>query len=264
MVDAVKRARPEVVIHEMTALAGKMDLRHFDRWFATTNQLRTTGTDYLVRAAQEAGARRLIVQSYGGGWSNPREGGVKDESDPLDPNPLKWTRETMAGIRYIQEKVPAAEGLEGVVLRYGGLYARGTGALSDEALELIRKRRFPMVGDGGGVWSFVHTGDAASATVAALDRGGPGVYNVVDDDPAPAREWLPYLAEVIGAKPPRRVPAWLGRIAAGEVPVSMMTEIRGSSNAKAKRELGWQPRYSSWREGFAAETRPAAAGTATR
>ena len=254
MVEAVKRAQPEVVVHQMTALAGKMDLRRFDRWFATTNQLRTRGTDYLVRAAQAAGARRIIVQSYGGGWSNPREGGaVKDESDPLDPNPLKWTRETMAGIRHIQETVPVAEGLEGMVLRYGGLYARGTGALSEEALELIRKRRFPVVGDGGGVWSFVYTGDAASATVAALDRGAPGVYNVVDDDPAPAREWLPYLAEVIGAKPPRRVPVWLGRIAAGDVPVSMMTEIRGSSNAKAKRELGWQPRYASWREGFRAE-----------
>ncbi len=265
MSEAVRRAQPEVVIHEMTALAGKMDLRHFDRWFATTNQLRTKGTDTLLRAAQEAGARRLIVQSYGGGWSNPREGGaVKDESDPLDPHPVKWTRETMAGIRHIEETVPATEGLEGVVLRYGGLYARGTGALSEEALDLIRKRRFPVVGDGDGVWSFVYTGDAASATVAALDRGAPGVYNVVDDDPAPAREWLPYLAEVIGAKPPRGVPAWLGRILAGEVPVTMMTEIRGSSNAKAKRELGWEPGYGSWREGFAAETSSPAAAAPTR
>src|SRR4051794_11604551 len=145
MTEAVRRAQPEVVIHEMTALAGKMDLRHFDRWFATTNKLRTQGTDYLVRASREAGARRIIVQSYSGGWSNPREGGIKDESDPLDPNPVKWTRETMAGIRHIEETVPVAEGLEGVVLRYGGLYARGTGALSEEALELIRKRRFPVV-----------------------------------------------------------------------------------------------------------------------
>jgi nucleoside-diphosphate-sugar epimerase len=264
MVEAVKHAQPEVVIHEMTALAGKMDLRHFDRWFATTNQLRTRGTDYLIRAAREAGARRLIVQSYGGGWSNPREGGaVKTEEDPLDPDPLKWTRETMAGIRHIERTVPTAEGLEGVVLRYGGLYARGTGALSEEALDLIRKRRFPVVGDGGGVWSFVYTGDAASATVAALDQGDPGVYNVVDDDPAPAREWLPYLAEAIGAKPPRRVPVWLGRIAAGDVPVSMMTEIRGSSNAKAKRELGWQPGYASWREGFAAEAAEPSAASAS-
>ena len=264
MTEAVRRAQPEVVIHEMTALAGKMDLRRFDRWFATTNELRTKGTDILLRAAREVGARRLIVQSYGGGWSNPREGGVKDESDPLDPQPLKWTRETMAGIRHIEATVPSAEGLEGIVLRYGGLYARGTGALSDEALDLIRKRRFPVVGDGAGVWSFVYTGDAASATVAALDRGAPGVYNVVDDDPAPAREWLPYLAETIGAKPPRRVPVWLGRIAAGDVPVSMMTEIRGSSNAKARRELGWDLRYPSWREGFRAEAASRSAAATAR
>jgi 2-alkyl-3-oxoalkanoate reductase len=253
MVDAVGRAQPEVVIHEMTALAGKPDLRHFDRWFATTNQLRTKGTDYLIRGAQKAGARRLLVQSYSG-WPYLREGStIKTEEDPLDPDPPKWMRESLSAIRYIEATVPAAEGLEGLVLRYGGLYAAGTGMLSDELLDLIRKRQFPVVGDGAGVWSFIDTVDAASATVAALDHGAPGVYNIVDDDPAPAREWLPYLAELIGAKPPRRVPAWLGRILAGEVPVSMMTQIRGSSNAKAKRELGWQPRYASWREGFAAE-----------
>ena len=252
MVEAVKRAAPEVVIHEMTALAGKVDFRRFDRWFATTNELRTKGTDYLIRAAQQAGARRLIVQSYSG-WPNIREGSaVKTEEDPLDPDPPKWQRESLAAIRHVEKVVPAADGLEGVVLRYGGLYAKGTGILADEAFELIRKRQFPVVGDGAGVWSFVYTGDAASATVAALDHGAPGVYNIVDDDPAPAAEWIPYLAEVIGAKPPRRVPVWLGRIAAGEVPVSMMTQIRGSSNAKAKRELGWEPRYKSWREGFAA------------
>ena len=252
LVEAVRRARPEVVIHEMTALAGKIDLRHFDRWFATTNQLRTKGTDYLIRAAREAGARRLIVQSYSG-WANSREGGaVKTEEDPLDPDPPKWQRESMAAIRHIEDTVPALEEIEGVVLRYGPLYGPDTGMTSSEGIDLIRKRRFPVVGDGGGVWSFVHTEDAASATVAAVDHGAPGIYNVVDDDPAPAREWLPYLAETIGAKPPRRVPVWLGRIAAGEVPVSWMTRIRGSSNAKAKRELGWQPRYASWREGFAA------------
>lgn len=254
LVEAVGRARPEVVIHQMTALAGKVDFRRFDRWFATTNELRTKGTDYLIRAARQARARRLIVQSYSG-WPNIREGSaVKSEEDPLDPDPPKLQRESMAAIRHIESTVPAVEGLEGVVLRYGGLYGPGTGVTSAEGIDLIRKRRFPVVGDGGGVWSFVHTSDAASATVAALDHGAPGVYNVVDDEPAPAREWLPYLAEVIGAKPPRRVPVWLGRIAAGEVPVSMMTRIRGSSNAKAKRELGWQPRYASWREGFAAES----------
>jgi len=252
MTEAVRLAQPEVVIHEMTALAGKIDLRHFDRSFATTNQLRTKGTDILLRAAQETGARRLIVQSYSG-WPTIREGGaVKTEEDPFDPDPPKWMRESMAAFHHIERTVPAAEGLEGVVLRYGGLYGPDTGLMSSEALELFRKRQFPIVGDGGGVWSFVHVADAASATVAALDRGAPGIYNVVDDDPAPAREWIPYAAEVIGAKPPRRLPAWLGRIVAGEVPVTMMTSIRGSSNAKAKRELGWEPRYASWREGFAA------------
>ena len=158
----------------------------------------------------------------------------------------------MAAFRHLERTVPAADGLEGVVLRYGGLYGPDTGITSGEALELFRKRRFPIVGDGGGVWSFVHVADAASATVAALDRGAPGIYNIVDDDPAPARDWIPYVAQVMGAEAPWRVPTWLGRILAGEVPVTMMTSIRGASNAKAKRELGWEPRYSSWREGFAA------------
>jgi 2-alkyl-3-oxoalkanoate reductase len=253
IVEAVRRAEPEVVIHEMTALAGKADLRHFDRMFATTNKLRTRGTDYLIRAAQEAGARRLIVQSYTG-WPNIREGGaVKTEEDPLDPDPPKWQRESMAAFLHIEKVVPGAEGLEGVVLRYGSLYGPGTGLMSSEAVELLRKRQFPIVGDGAGVWSFIHVDDAASATVAALDHGAPGIYNIVDDDPAPAAEWIPYLAEVIGAKPPRRLPAWLGRILAGDVAVSMMTRIRGSSNAKAKRELDWEPRHPSWREGFTAE-----------
>jgi nucleoside-diphosphate-sugar epimerase len=237
----------------MTALAGKPDLRHFDRMFATTNQLRTAGTDYLIRAAQQAGARRLIVQSYAG-WPNIREGGaVKTEEDPLDPNPPKWQRQSMAAFLHLEQVVPAAEGLEGVVLRYGSLYGPGTGMTSSEVVELLRKRQFPIVGDGAGVWSFIHVADAVSATVAALERGAPGIYNVVDDDPAPAAEWIPHLAKAIGAKPPRRVPVWLGRILAGEVPVSMMTRIRGSSNAKAKRELDWEPRHPSWREGFATE-----------
>ena len=253
VLEAVSRAQPEVVIHEMTALGGPMDLRHFDRWFATTNELRTRGTDYLIRAAQQAGsARRLIAQSYTG-WPNIREGtAVKDEDDPLDPDPPKWMRESLAAIRHVEKTVPAAEGLEGVVLRYGALYGPGT-SVSNEIAEMLRKRKFPIVGDGAGVWSFIHVDDAAAATVAALDHGGPGIYNIVDDDPAPAREWLPYLAAQVGAKPPRRVPAWLGRIAAGEVPVSTMTRIRGSSNAKARRELGWEPRQKSWRQGFAAD-----------
>jgi len=253
LTEAVRHAQPEVVIHEMTALSGKVDFRHFDRWFATTNELRTKGTDTLVRAAQDVGARRLIVQSYSG-WPNIREGGaMKTEEDPLDPHPAKWQRESMAAIRHIERTVPAAEGLEGVALRYGGLYGPDTGVTSSQGLDLFSKRQFPIVGDGAGVWSFIHTADAASATVAAVENGAPGVYNVVDDDPAPASEWIPYLAEVIGAKPPWRIPVWLGRIVAGEVPVTVMTSIRGSSNAKAKRELGWQPRYASWREGFVAE-----------
>jgi len=252
ILDAVARAQPEVVIHEMTALAGKPDMRRWDRWFHTTNELRTRGTDYLARAAGQAGARRLIAQSYAG-WPNAPDGrSVKTEEDPLNPDPPKWMRESLAAIRHVETTVPAAGGPEGLVLRYGALYARGTGMLAPEALELIHKRQFPVVDDGAGVWSFVNTADAASATVAALDRGAPGIYNIVDDDPAAAREWLPHLAETIGAKPPRRVPSWLGRIVAGEVPVFLLTSIAGSSNQKARRELSWEPRYKSWREGFAA------------
>jgi nucleoside-diphosphate-sugar epimerase len=261
MIEAVRRAQPQVVVHEMTALSGKPDLRHFDRMFATTNQLRTKGTDILLRAALQTGARRLIVQSYSG-WPNAPEGGqVKTEEDPLDPDPPKWMRESMAAFRHIDRTVPSAAGLDGVVLRYGGLYGPDTGLLSSEAIEMFRKRRFPVVGDGAGVWSFVHVADAASATVAAVENGAPGIYNVVDDEPAPASEWIPYLAQVVGAKPPRHVPAWLGRIVAGEVPVSMMTRIRGSSNAKAKRELGWTPRYPSWREGVRACLEEVAGGS---
>jgi nucleoside-diphosphate-sugar epimerase len=194
ILDAVRRVQPEVVIHEMTALAGRPDMRRWDRWFHTTNELRTRGTDYLVRAGQEVGARRLIAQSYAG-WPNATEGdAVKTEEDPLNPNPPKWMRESLAAIRHVETTVPAAAGPEGVVLRYGALYARGTGMLAPEILDLISQRRFPVVGDGGGVWSFVNTGDAASATVAALDRGAPGIYNVVDDDPAPTAAWLPHLA----------------------------------------------------------------------
>jgi nucleoside-diphosphate-sugar epimerase len=254
VVEAVGRTGPEAVIHEMTAIGPKMDLRHFDRWFAATNQLRTRGTDNLIRAAREAGTRRLIVQGYTG-WNNERRGSwVKTEDDPRDSDPVPATRESSAAIRYLEETVPAAEGLEGLVLRYGYLYGPRTSVTNDIA-ELVRRRRFPIVGDGDGVWSFTHVEDAASATVAALDHGAPGIYNVVDDDPAPVREWVPYMAELLGAKPPRRVPVWLGRIAAGELAVSTATQMRGSSNAKAKRELGWQPGYASWREGFAAELR---------
>jgi len=242
------------VIHEMSALSGKVDMRHFDRWFATTNELRTRGTDYLIAGARRAGARRLIAQSYTG-WSNIREGGpVKTEDDPLDPDPPRAQRETLAGIRYLEAAVTGAEGLEGIALRYGSLYGPGTNP-SSEIAEMVRKRRLPTVGDGAGIWSWIHVDDAASATVAALDHGEPGVYNIVDDEPAPASAWLPYMAETLGAKPPFRVPVWIARIAAGEVAVSTMTRIRGSSNEKAKRELGWQPSYASWRDGFRESTR---------
>src|SRR5207237_1240071 len=202
------------------------------------------GTDALLAAAREAEVARFVAQSYAG-WPYGRTGGpVKTEDDPLDPDPVPAMRESLAAIRHLETAVVAAGGL---ALRYGGFY----GAPDDAQIELVRKRRFPLVGDGGGIWSFVHLDDAAAATVLALDHGEPGVYNVVDDEPAPVREWLPALAAAVGAKPPRRVPVWLARLAAGESGVALMTEIRGASNAKAKRELGWRLRYPSWREGFA-------------
>jgi 2-alkyl-3-oxoalkanoate reductase len=240
---AVATARPDAIVHEATALAGMTDVKHFDRSFEQTNRLRTDGTDALLAAARETGVRRFVAQSYAG-WPYARgDGAVKTEDDPLDPTPVPAMRETLSAIRYLEKAVIAAGGL---ALRYGGLY----GSPDDAQLELVRKRQLPIVGDGDGIWSFVHLDDAAAATVIALERGEPGVYNVVDDDPAPVREWLPALAEAIGAKPPRHVPRMLARLLAGESGVALMTEIRGASNAKAKRELGWTLRYPSWREGF--------------
>jgi 2-alkyl-3-oxoalkanoate reductase len=245
--EAVARSEPEVVVHQMTSLAGATSLRRFDKEFAVTNRLRTEGTGHLLTAATAAGARRFIAQSYTG-WTNVRAGGpVKGEDDPLDPAPPAAQRETLAAIGRLEQVVPPATPIQGIVLRYGFLYGPGA---SESFVSLIRKRRVPIIGDGAGIWSFVHVYDAAAATVAALDRGGPGVYNVVDDEPASVAEWLPFLAQEAGAKTPRRLPAWLGRLAAGEVVVSMMTQIRGSSNAKAKRELGWRPARPSWRQGF--------------
>jgi nucleoside-diphosphate-sugar epimerase len=245
--EAVARAEPEVVIHQMTSLAGSFNLRNFDKVFAVTNQLRTEGTDHLLAAAVAAGVRRFVAQSYTG-WSNVRSGGpVKTEEDPLDPSPPAMQRESLAAIRHVERVVPAASPVQGIVLRYGSFYGPGA---SDDFVDLIRKRRVPVIGDGAGVWSFLHIRDAAAATIAALEHGAPGVYNVVDDEPASVAEWLPYVATAVGAKAPRRVPVWLGGLAAGEVGVSMMTQIRGSSNAKAKRELGWRPAWPSWREGF--------------
>lgn len=245
--EAMARAEPEVVVHQMTSLAGATSLRRFDQVFALTNRLRTEGTDHLLAAAAAAGARRFIAQSYTG-WTNARSGGpVKDEDDPLDPTPPAAQRQTLAAIRHLERVVPAAAPMQGIVLRYGSFYGPGA---SDEFVGLIRKRRVPVIGDGAGIWSFLHIHDAAAATVAALDHGEPGVYNVVDDEPASVAEWLPFLAQTAGAKPPLHLPAWLGRLAAGEVGVSMMTQIRGSSNAKAKQDLGWRPAWPSWRQGF--------------
>jgi nucleoside-diphosphate-sugar epimerase len=245
VMEAVTAARPDAIVHQATALAGLNDFKHFDRTFAVTNRLRTEGTDALLAAAGAAGVRRFVAQSYGG-WPYARVGGpVKTEEDPLDPDPAPAMRETLAAIRHLERAVVAAGG---AALRYGGFY----GSPDDSQLELVRRRRFPVVGDGGGVWSFIHLVDAAAATVLAVERGVHGIYNVVDDDPAPVREWLPALAQAIGAKPPRRVPLWLGRLAAGRAGVVLMTDTRGASNEKAKRELGWALRYPSWRSGFRA------------
>jgi 2-alkyl-3-oxoalkanoate reductase len=246
MTKAVAGARPGAIVHQMTALAGAADLRRFDRWFAKTNELRTEGIDILLAAARDAGVGRFVAQSYTG-WNNPRTGGpVKAESDGLDPDPLAAQQRSLAAIRHLERAVQAAP-LEGIVLRYGNFYGPGA---SEQLVELIRKRRFPVIGDGAGVWSWIHLDDAASATVAALERGAPGVYNVADDDPARVSEWLPYLAKAVGAKPPMRVPKWIARPMAGSVAVRWMTEARGASNEKAKRELSWQPAFRSWREGF--------------
>jgi nucleoside-diphosphate-sugar epimerase len=244
--EAVARAEPDAIVHQMTALAVAMDLKHFDRMFATTNELRTKGTDHLVAAAVASGVKRVVAQSYTN-WPNIREGGpVKTEDDLLDPHPPAEQTQSLAAIRHLEDAVLAAP-LEGIALRYGSFYGPGA---SDPVVEVLRKRQFPIVGAGTGLWSWVHIDDAASATVAAVEHGTRGIYNIVDDEPAPVSVWLPYLAEQVGAKPPRRVPLWLGRLLAGEVGVSMMTQIRGSSNAKAKRVLRWQPSWPSWREGF--------------
>jgi 2-alkyl-3-oxoalkanoate reductase len=244
--EAVARAEPDVIVHQMTALASMgTKLRRFDDDFAVTSELRTVGTDHLLAAATAAGVPRFIAQSYAG-WPNARSGGpVKTEEDELDPAPPRDQQRAHAAIRYLEKTVVAAP-LEGVVLRYGSLYGPGA---SDFMIDTVTKRKMPVVGGGGGVWSMCHVDDAASATVAAITRGR-GIYNVVDDEPAPVSEWLPYLAEVLGAKPPLRLPTWMGRLAGGEVAVSLMTQVRGSSNAKAKRDLGWQPQWATWRDGF--------------
>jgi nucleoside-diphosphate-sugar epimerase len=250
---AVAEAEPDVIVHQLTAL-GSLDLRHIERTFAETNRLRTEGTDHLLAAGRAVGVKRFVAQSYAG-WPSARTGGpVKDESAPLDPTPPAALRTSLEAIRHLEKAVTGAGWTEGVVLRYGGFYGPGTSfnvKPEGEHVAMIRKRRFPLVGNGAGVWSFIHIEDAAAATVEAIEHGERGIYNVVDDEPAPVSEWLPAAAGAVGAKPPRRLPLWLGRIAAGEAAAVMMTEVRGASNEKAKRELGWSPRYPSWRQGFA-------------
>jgi nucleoside-diphosphate-sugar epimerase len=243
--EAVAKASPDVVVHQMTALAGISDLRHFDRTFAGTNALRAAGTDNLIAAARATGVRRIIAASYTGWPYAPGGGPIKSEDDPLDPNPPAQQRNALAAIKHLENAVLQAP-LEGIVLRYGMFYGPGA---SDEMVAMIRKRMLPIIGNGAGFWSMTHVDDAAGAVVAALDAG-EGVYNIVDDEPTPTGEMFPELATIVGAKPPRRLPVWLARILAGEVIVSMLTRAPGVSNEKAKRELKWTPMWPSWREGF--------------
>src|SRR5829696_4082191 len=249
---AVIAAKPDIVIDQMTNLAAVTDLRHFDRAFATTNKLRTQGTDFLLAAAREAGVKRFIAQSFCG-WTYGRgDDAIKTEADALDPDPPEELRRTLQAILHLEDAVTGSANPEGIVLRYGSFYGPDTGMLSGAMIDQLRRRRVPLIGGGGGRWSFIHVEDAASATVAAIERGKPGeIYNIVDDDPAEVSEWLPALAALLGARPPIRVPAWLGRLFAGEHMVSMMTEVGAGSNAKARQELGWQPAHPSWRQGFA-------------
>ena len=248
----VLAAGPEVIVHEMTDLKAASDLRTFDRSFAASNRLRTEGTDHLLAAAREAGVQRFLAQSFCG-WPYARAGGaVKTEADPLDPDPPKELSRALAAIRYLEGIVTQSSSPEGIVLRYGAFYGDNTGLFDGPLLEQIRRRRAPVIGSGNGWWSFVHIDNAAQAAALAIERGvGGAIYNIVDDEPAPVREWLPVLAKLLAAKPPRHVPAWLARIFGGEHLVAMMTEARAGSNAKAKAELGWRPDHSSWRTGFA-------------
>jgi nucleoside-diphosphate-sugar epimerase len=264
VLEAVSRAEPEVIVHEMTGLLDVLDVRNFDRAFAVTNRLRSQGTDHLLEAARVAGARRLVAQSFGNWNFGPAGTRVQTERDPLDPEPPQSMRESFAAIAHLEAALTGSDAIEGLALRYGALYGPGTGlARRGDFAELIRKRRVPVIGKGGGVWSFVHVDDAAAATVAAVEGGEPGIYNVVDDAPVRVAVWLPELASALGAPSPRHVPVWLGRLLAGEAVIAMFTLARGASNLKAKRALGWAPRYPTWRTGFrygledVADTRPA-------
>ncbi len=248
VLQAVTASRPEVVVHELTAISSLANLRRFDLDFRSTNRLRTEGTDHLIAAARAAGVRRFVAQSFAG-WPYARIGGpVKTEDDPLDPDPPRQFRATLGAIRYLEQAVLTVGGF---ALRYGWFYGPGT-SLADGGtyVDAIRRRRFPIVGAGTGVWSFIHIDDAASATLLAIESAASGICNIVDDEPAPVAEWLPALASAIGAAPPRHIPSWLGRLLIGEHGLALMNEIRGASNARAARELGWRPRYSTWRQGF--------------
>ena len=249
--EAVVTANPDVIVHEMTALAGANDLRRFDRAFAISNRLRTEGLDNLLAAAKMTGTRRLLAQSFCG-WPYARMGGpVKSEEDPLDVDPPAELRPALDAIRYLERTVAGLSEIEGVVLRYGAFYGPETGLFDGPMLDQLRRRRVPLIGGASGWWSFLHVDDAAAATALAVDHAAPGIYNIVDDEPAPVREWLPVLAAMLGAKPPWRIPGWLARLVAGQHVVTMMTEGRAGSNAKAKRDLGWRPAHASWRQGFA-------------
>lgn len=259
---AVVAARPDAIAHEMTAIsfahAGKPDIKHPDRWFAGTNRLRTEGTDNLLAAARAAGVTRIVAQGYASWNGDPAGPPVQSEETTLNLMPGTASEAGLRALQHVENRVLDAGG---AVLRYGALYGPGA---TDDQVELIRKRQYPLVGDGGGYSSWIHLDDAASATALAIERGVDGVFNVVDEEPAPARDWLPYLAECAGAKPPMRVPVWLARLLAGDQAVVMMTEGRAFSNAKAKRELGWELKYPSWRQGFRAELASSSLAKASR
>jgi nucleoside-diphosphate-sugar epimerase len=252
--ESVTRHEPDVIVHQLTAIPRAPDMRHFARDFAQTNRLRTEGTDHLLAAARAAGVRRFVAQSYAAGIFAREGGPVKREEDPLDARPPEQVRATIDAIRHLEEAVTGAGFVEGVALRYGYFYGPGTTISrgpEGTLVQAIRKRQLPLVGDAQGVWPFIHVEDAAEATINAIEGRGHGVYHVVDDEPAPVADWLPAAAAAVGAPAPWRVPRWLGRLFAGEFATVMMTEARGASNAKAKRQLAWAPRHASWREGFA-------------
>jgi 2-alkyl-3-oxoalkanoate reductase len=251
IVAVVSGARPDVIVHEMTSLSAANDLRRLDRSFALTNRLRTEGLNNLLAAARQAGIPRVVAQSFCG-WPYARQGSlVKSEDDTLDPEPPRELRRSLEAIRYLEHAVTTSRETAGVVLRYGAFYGPNTGLFDGPFIDRLRRRRVPLIGDANGWWSFLHVDDAAAATAIAIERGASGIYNIVDDDPAAVRDWLPALAAMLSARAPRRIPKWLARIVAGEHIVTLMTEARAGSNAKAKRELSWQPKHPSWREGFA-------------